>query len=30
MDSRHNAGTNAGNEAEVPVVQPGAHHQSIG
>ena len=24
------AGTNAGNEAAVPVVRPGAHHQSIG
>ena len=30
MDSRHNAGTNAGNEAAVHVVRPGAHHQSIG
>ena len=30
MDSRHNAGTSAGNEAAVPVVRPGAHHQSIG
>ena len=26
MDLRHNAGTNAGNEAAVPVVRPGAHH----
>ena len=30
MNSRHNAGTNAGNEAEVLLVRPGAHHQSIG
>ena len=29
MDSRHKAGTNTGNEAAVPVVRPGAHHQSI-
>ena len=27
MDSRHNVGTNSGNEAAVPVVRPGAHHQ---
>ena len=30
MDSRQNFGTNSGNEAAVPVVRPGAHHQSIG
>ena len=30
MDSGFNAGTNAGNEASVPVVRPGAHHQIIG
>ena len=30
MDSRHNAGTNAGNEAAVPVVRHGTHHQSVG
>ena len=30
MDPRHNAGTNAGNEAAVPVVRPGTHHQGVG
>ena len=30
MNPRHNAGTNAGNEAAVPVVRPGTHHQGVG
>ena len=30
MDPRHNAGTNTGNEAAVPVVRPGPHHQGVG
>ena len=30
MDSRHNVGTNPWNEAAVPVVRSGTHHQSIG
>ena len=30
MDSRHNVGTNPWNEAAVPVIRSGTHHQSIG
>ena len=30
MDPRHNAGKNTGNEAAVPVVRPGPHHQGVG
>ena len=30
MDPGHNAGTNAGNEAAVPMVRPGTHHQGVG
>ena len=30
MDSRHNVRTNAWNEAAVPLVWSGTHHQSIG
>ena len=30
MDSRHNVGTNPWNEAAVPMVWSGTHHQSIG
>ena len=30
MDSEHNVGTNPLNEAAVPMVWSGTHHQSIG
>ena len=30
MDPRHNAGKNTGNEAAVPMVRPGPHHQGVG
>ena len=30
MDPRYNAGKNTGNEAAVPVVRPGPHHQGVG